>query len=257
VQKYVPTFPKKKFPITTRQLVGHLSGIRHYKTGEQEDKKPYDDVVDGLEVFAEDPLLFEPGTTWRYSSFAWNLVSAVVQGAAREPFLDYMQKAVFDPLGLKDTCADERERIIANRTRFYGWDVKRGEAANSREIDVSYKWAGGGFLSTVEDLVKYGSAYLPGSDLLEAETLEEVFTRQKLIDGTEIQNGIGWFVSQEDGGEQIYHHGGNIRGGHSILVIRPESRVVVAMASNTSYRARFGKDEAVRVGSFFVDGSQN
>jgi CubicO group peptidase (beta-lactamase class C family) len=37
IQKYCPAFPRKEWPITTRELLGHLGGIRHYKSGSQDD----------------------------------------------------------------------------------------------------------------------------------------------------------------------------------------------------------------------------
>ncbi len=190
MQTYVPSFRENEYPITTRQLTGHLAGIRHYKFNDRGDKMHFDNVVASLNIFKDDALLHPPGTKWSYSSYAWNLVAAVVQGAAGQPFLEYMQEQVFDPLGLDDTCADQRRRIIPNRTGFY---ARRNddELVNAPEIDVSYKWAGGGFLSSVEDLALYGSRYLPGTDFLKPETLELLFTKQTTNDGTPMRNGIG------------------------------------------------------------------
>ena len=106
VQRYVPSFPEKAHPVTTRQLGGHLAGIRHYQGDENLIRDPYPTVLDGLAIFADDPLLHEPGTAFAYTSHGFNLISAVVAGAAGRPFLDYMREAVFRPLGMRDTVAD-------------------------------------------------------------------------------------------------------------------------------------------------------
>ncbi len=90
VQKYVPTFPKKKAPISTRQLAGHLAGIRHYKGDEFLNDKHFANVLAGLDFFKNDPLLFEPGEKFSYSSYAWNLISAIVEKSANQNFLSYM-----------------------------------------------------------------------------------------------------------------------------------------------------------------------
>jgi len=63
VERYVPNLPED-LPITSRQLAGHLSGIRHYKNNKAEiyANKHYASVTEGLAVFENDPLLFQPGT---------------------------------------------------------------------------------------------------------------------------------------------------------------------------------------------------
>jgi len=81
VQRYVPGFPVKRYPITVRQVAGHLAGIRHYLPGEFENRKHYATVSEGLSIFAGDSLLFEPGTRFEYSSYGYNLLSAVIEGA--------------------------------------------------------------------------------------------------------------------------------------------------------------------------------
>ena len=62
--------------------------------------------VEALQYFAENSLLFEPGTQYRYSSYGWILVSAAVEAAADQPFLTFMRERIFDPLGMRDTIPD-------------------------------------------------------------------------------------------------------------------------------------------------------
>src|SRR6266404_4420741 len=94
VQKYVPSFPDKGAPITTRMLAGHLGGIRHYKDDENLSAKHYNNVLEGLKIFEDDPLVAPPGTKFSYSSYGFNLLSAVVQGASGQDFLSYMHEHV-------------------------------------------------------------------------------------------------------------------------------------------------------------------
>src|SRR5215467_11799054 len=101
VQKYVPSFPDKGAKITPRMLAGHLAGIRHY-----------DSVLEGLKIFADDPLLSPPGKEFHYSSYGFNLLSAVMEAAAGQEFLSYMRSRVFLPLGLRHTVADQTAEII-------------------------------------------------------------------------------------------------------------------------------------------------
>ena len=98
VQRYVPSFPDKAAPITTRLVGGHLAGIRHYQGAEFTLNRRFATVAEGLSVFANDSLLFPPGTRFSYSSYGFNLLSAVVEGASHEEFLAYMSRHVFGPL---------------------------------------------------------------------------------------------------------------------------------------------------------------
>lgn len=232
VQKYVPSFPDKGAVITVRMVAGHLAGIRHYKEGEFENQKHYANVLEGLKIFQDDPLVAPPGTKYSYSSYGYNLVSAVIESASGENFLAYMQGHVFTPLGLPHTAADQNTQIIEQRSRFYELP-KDGTVENAPYVDNSYKWAGGGFLSTAEDLVRFGSALLqPG--FLKAETLKTMFTSQKTKSGEETGYGIGWGVQKTPTGKLIYEHSGGSVGGTSQLIIYPETHVVVALVNNLS-----------------------
>src|SRR5439155_277861 len=119
VQRYVPSFPDKGVPITTRQLAGHLAGIRHYRGDEFLLNRRFTSVLEGLTIFQGDSLLFPPGTKFSYSTYGWNLISAVVEAAAGQDFLSYMGRNVFRPLGMTHTAADRVDSLIPNRTRFY------------------------------------------------------------------------------------------------------------------------------------------
>jgi serine beta-lactamase-like protein LACTB, mitochondrial len=232
VQRYVPSFPDKGYPITTRQLAGHLAGIRHYRDQEFFLNRHYTTVRDGLTIFQDDSLLFPPGTRFSYSSYAWNLISAVVEGAAGEDFLRYISAHVFRPLALTHTAPDRVDSVIPGRTQYYDRD-STGRYHIAPAVDNSYKWAGGGFVSTAEDLVKFGSALLqPG--FLKPETLELLFTSQRTTSGQETGYGIGWFLQTDSLGHRWAFHGGGAVGGTAVFGVDRDSRVVVAILTNLS-----------------------
>ncbi len=230
VQKYVPSFPDKGAKITSRLLAGHLAGIRHYKDDEFLSAKHYDTVVDGLKIFERDPLVAPPGTKFNYSSYGFNVLSAIIESASGVRFLEYMQTRVFQPLGLVNTAPDENRLIVDQRSRFYA-KPKDGPFENAPYVDNSYKWAGGGFLSTVEDIVRFGSALLqPG--FLKADSLKLLFTSQKTNTGEETGYGMGWSIHKSKSGQRVYEHSGGSVGGRCQLIIYPDSRVVVALLTN-------------------------
>lgn len=230
VQRYVPTFPDKGAPITTRLLGGHLAGIRHYKDNEFLLNQHYPTVTSGLAIFANDSLVAPPGTKFSYSSYGFNLIGAVVEGASGEQFLAYMSRHVFTPLRMTHTAPDKNDSLIPNRTRFYDRGDS-GRFALSATVDNSYKWAGGGFLSTAEDLVKFGTAHLsPGH--LKAATLELLFTPQHTTSGEATPYGIGWFVDTDTLGHRYVYHGGGSVGGTTAFGVDRDSRVVIALVTN-------------------------
>lgn len=248
VQTYVPSFPEKRWPVTTRLLAGHLGGIRHYQGDENFSSVRYPTVLSGLTIFQDDPLINEPGTEYSYSSYAWNLISAVVEGASGEAFLDYMDRVVFAPLGMEHTVAGHTDSIIPNRTRFYVLSDD-GDVLNAPYVDNSYKWAGGGFLSTPEDLLRFANGHL-GPGFLQAETLELLFTSQTTRDGTETGYGVGWSSSSNAHGERIVSHGGGSVGGRTMLTINRDTGVIVAIVANLS-SAPMTAELAGRIGEFF------
>jgi len=232
VQTYVPAFPIKQHPVTPRQLGGHLGGIRHYLGDEMLSMRPYRTVTDGLAMFKDDSLLYPPGTRYSYSSHGFNLLSAVVEGASGEPFLMFVRRSVLHPLGMRSTIAEHPDSVIEHRARYYV-RAANGSLLNAPYVDNSYKWAGGGFISTPEDLVRLGSALLkPG--LLNDESRALLFTSQRTMDGKATGYGIGWSIGADSVLGRTISHGGGSVGANAYLVMYPDRRIVVAMLANTN-----------------------
>lgn len=232
VQQYVPDFPRKRWPVTTRQLGAHLGGIRSYRPGEMLSAAPYASVSDGLEIFAADTLMYEPGTQYLYSSYGWNLISAVIEGATGASFLDHMRQEVFLPLGMLNTVADHPDKLIAHRVRFYTRN-EEGLLLNAPFVNNSYKWAGGGFLSTPIDVVHFGIAHLT-STFLDDAAKELLFTEQLTNTGEPTGYAFGWNVEMREDDLHYFSHSGGAIGGTSLLVIQPDTGVVVAAMINVS-----------------------
>lgn len=173
IQAYVTAFPSKKYPITIRQLAGHTSGIRHYRSDDPQYPVRFKSVADGLTIFQNDTLLFEPGTAYSYSTYAYTLISAAVEAASNMLFTTYMEKEIFSPLVMNHTVPDYPDSIVTNRVRFY--DDYGSGLVNALLVDNSYKWAGGGYLSTPTDLVTMGTELL-ALNLLSPEAVKTLLT---------------------------------------------------------------------------------
>lgn len=234
IQAYVPDFPAKKYPVTLRQLAGHIAGIRHYRGAEMLLSRRFSTVAEGLEIFRDDSLLFEPGTRFSYSSYAWNLISAAIEGTSGRDFLSFMSERVFGPLGMSRTIADHADSLIPGRARWYT-SGREGTILNAPYVDNSYKWAGGGFLSTTDDLLKFANAFLYDR-LLKPATKQMMIVPQQLNDGKRTNYGIGWYVRTDSQGRLVVSHSGGSMGGTANLLLYPDSGLVVALLVNSDRR---------------------
>ncbi|MCZ6643384.1 MAG: serine hydrolase [Gammaproteobacteria bacterium] len=233
IQDYLTSFPvKEKGKVTLRLLASHRAGIRHYLSDGSDNfiTDHYDNVLDALDIFSSDPLLFVPGERFSYSSYGYNLISAVIQEASGQEFISLMRDRVWGPLKLLDTVADHTDYIIENRASPYTRRSDR-QLRNAPFVDNSYKWAGGGFLSTPSDLVRFGFGVFHGG-IIKEETLQLLLAPPELPDGTVAdQNyGLGW-SRYGDNSPWVGHGGGSV-GGTTFFAVHPEQDVVVAVTCN-------------------------
>jgi CubicO group peptidase (beta-lactamase class C family) len=250
IEKYIPGIPDAYKKITARQLAGHLAGVRHYKlTDTQFSTRHFDSIKDSLEIFTVDPLLHEPGTKYLYSTFGFVLLSAVVESACQKDFLTCLKSEVFDPLKMMHSGPDLIREIIPQRTRYY--ERTNGRILHAPFEDPSYKWAGGGLISTASDLVRFGMAHLkPG--YLRQETLNAIFTTQRITDGSDTGVGLGWRIGSDWKGRRIFHHAGNIYGGRAVLILYPENNLAISLATNLSSQPSFVETTAQMIAESFL-----
>ena len=241
IRTYVPDFPAKQWPVTLRQLMGHLAGVRSDAGDEEPLSARCERSVDGLQRFADRPLLFEPGTRYKYSTYGWILVSAAVEAAAHEPFFTFMRTQIFEPLDMDGTTPDSATDQIADRATFYyprfAADPRYGPDL-AREGDYACFAGAGAFLSTPSDLVRFGMAIDSGR-LLQPATVTTLQTPQRLPSGEETGYGLGWDLETVSlaGGttRQVGHDGEFMIGGSASFVTFQERPIVVSVMSNISF----------------------
>jgi CubicO group peptidase (beta-lactamase class C family)/tetratricopeptide (TPR) repeat protein len=229
VQTYVPYFPKKKWPVTVGLLLGHLGGISHYKNYDVEGHiKVHKNTKEALAIFQDFDLVAEPGTKYNYSSYGFNLLGAVIEGASGQSYGDYIKKHVFDPLGMQNSRMDNPEDLISNRVS--GYRLIKGEVKNSEFVDVSSRFAGGGTRSTVVDLLKYAKGIIEGK-LLKSQTWKHAFTSMATSKGRFTGYGMGWRVRPWNGHFQVSHSGSQPET-RTYFLIFPTENFSIAVASN-------------------------
>jgi serine beta-lactamase-like protein LACTB, mitochondrial len=241
IQKYVPDYPKKQWPLTLRQVMGDMGGVTN-DDGDEESLAHCESTLEGIQRFAKTPLRFEPGTASRSSSYGWILVSAAVEAAAYEAFFKFMRGQIFEPLGMTATLPDSALETIPDRATFYfprfGGDTRYGPEL-AREGDQSCFAGAGGFLSTPSDLVRFGMA-MSGGKLLQPDTVKTLQTPQTLKSGEQTAYGLGWALETIPlAGEpaRMAGHGSksDFIGGSTYLMTFPERQIVVAVMTNTSF----------------------
>ena len=243
IHAYVPDFPKKPSPITLRQLMAETAGITT-DAGDEAWMNPCKQTLEGLQLFAKDPLLFEPGTRYSASSYGWILVSAAIEAAADEPFFAFMRRQIFEPLAMNETVPDTSATdSIPDLATFYfprfGGDTRYGPES-VREGDHSCYGGASAFLATPSDLVRFGIAMSAGGTLLRPATIRLFETPQRLTSGQDTNYGLGWQLDNVTLGGQPARMAGHAAkedfiGGSTYLMTFPDRGIVVAAMSNISF----------------------
>ena len=247
IQTYCPAFPKKEWAVTARHILGHQSGIRHYKKpGESAGTAHHFSIQDSLALFKNDPLEFEPGTKYLYSTYGYSVLGCAIEGASGMPYETYMRDRVFTPAGMTRTRLDRIWDIIPDRARGYQLltaDVfktlppaaqtfaKVGQIYNGPFHDTSMKIPGGGLVSTAEDLTRFGIAFQTGK-LVKAATVEQMWTEGKTPDGKPTAYGLGWGTTPAQEGIRRFTHSGNQIGAASVFHVLPEVGLTYAIMTN-------------------------
>ena len=250
VQKYCPVFPQKEWPITSRELLGHLGGIRHYNPDGKGDipedsARHFATMQESLQIFAGDPLVAKPGAKFNYSTYGYTLLGCVLEGAASEKYVDYVREDVFRPARMDQTQADDFFAVIPHRSRWYHMD-KAGVVRNAGVLDSSYKIPGGGLISSADDMARFEAAVL-NDKLLQRTTRDVMWISQKTADGKPTGYGMGWGLVEKFGVHILAHTGGQ-QGTSTAFAVVPERRAgVVVLANMDNVDSGSLADEILRI----------
>lgn len=229
VQTYVPYFPKKNFPVTVRQLLGHLGGISHYKDYNAEGRiKEPKTTREAIAIFENFDLVAEPGTRFSYTSYGYNLLGAVIEGASGASYGEYMRENVWKPLGMDNIRMDDPREIIPNRVR--GYELNAGKIRNSEFVDISSRFAAGGTRGSVIDLLKFGRGINEGK-ILSPSSLDLMLNSMVTKSGNFTNYSAGWDTAPTGGHFAIAHSGGQ-QETSTFLLNFPRRNLVIAVMSN-------------------------
>jgi len=229
VQTYLPNFPRKQWPLTVRQLLGHLGGVSHYRNYSAEALTVNDMTTEeALQIFQDWELLAEPGTEYNYTTYGYNVLWAIIESAAGMSFQDFMTSKVWQPLEMNNTSVDYLYQLIPDRVQ--GYRIRNGHVENSVPVSTSLKIGGGGTRATATDMVHFAKGLSAGK-VLDKATRNEMWTSMSTKAGRTTYYAMGWSV---DGlsGRYLVAHGGAQEGTRTDLAHFPGIDLTIAVASN-------------------------
>ncbi len=233
-RKYIPYFPRKRWKFTVRQILRHTAGLRSYKPGEFNSTVFYPTTRDAVDVISSDSLVYKPGTNFIYTTLGYNLLAAIIEYVSGMKFIEYLRKNIFYPAGMTSTYAEYQKEIIPNKASGYDKNKFR-KIQNAPMADLSIKFAGGGLVSTSEDILRFANALLDGK-LIKYSTLDTMLVKTKLPNGRMIESGLGFEIKRDSHGNKFFGHYGFGTGFISLLAIYPEDSSAVVDLINTDDR---------------------
>ena len=268
VRSYVPEFPDKGHKVTLRQLLSHQGGIVHYTNGpvivtqrQYKQSNPFENVLLALDTFKESPLVNVPGEKYSYTTHGYILLSAALQRAGKEKFAHQVRDRIVIPMKMETLQPDYQWVEIPNRT--IGYRKRQGKIVVSSNTDVSWKLAGGGYISNIDDLTKLGEGLLNGK-LVKPETLRLMWTPRKTSTGEQTSYGLGFRQwNYVDGklqrtltksGEsnlrdkmtlRLMGHSGSQQKTKTLLILEPSKKFGIALMSNSEQTNTYEAAEVI------------
>ena len=203
IARYFPDYPKPAADkVTITHLLTHTSGITEYtdlpRFEEMVDKPAK--IEDVVSLFKNLPLLFEPGTEWRYSNSGYHLLGIIIEKVSGETYGEYLRKHIFGPLGMSHSVFPSGFMNNSGMAKGYTFD-----SANNPVPEVivhsNLPYSAGGLYSTVGDMVKWDRGLRNGT-FLSQESISQMFEPFKN------RYGFGWFIDTLYGHQLVFHGGG-------------------------------------------------
>jgi serine beta-lactamase-like protein LACTB len=244
VSQYIK-LPDYTDSFTVRELASHIAGIPH-DTPERDEAefvntKDHKSPLDAFYVFSSHPLLFNPGTEYKYSSNGYILLSGIIEQAAAMNYVDFLQSSLWSKFGMESTELDTSFAGVKHEATYYSdYNTDGKYVLSTKTRDRSFLFGGGGFISTPTDLTNMAQATY-SDNYLSREAKQEIYTPTKLRNG-EVNSdkySLGWRVGTikfSDDDKQtwtVLHHGGvTDKASTAYLFVIPECKASIAFATN-------------------------
>ena len=248
VRTYLPELPLDYQDITIRHLLCHQSGYPHYSNGKiirlknnslGADKM---DPLYSLRRFGASPLIYKPGEKYSYSSYAYVILSAVVQRAGKQALMEQLDERILQPLKITSFELD----VPYRNQKLWSVGYKRLGPTVIRVPDSANDWkhGAGAYKTNIVDFAKWAQALMNGG-LLSDKMKAAMWTPQKTSDGKSTKVGLGVFVSNRGGVKKISHNGSHSEA-RSQMDLFPDKKLGVVVLTNCGHADTAKISTAVR-----------
>jgi CubicO group peptidase (beta-lactamase class C family) len=231
LSQFLPDYPVHGHTISVEHLLTHTSGIFNYTNipGYMQAQIKSDLSTEELvDAFKDQEMNFAPGEAWSYSNSGYVLLGAIIEQVSGLSYELFVQRNIFDVLGMDHSYYGSQTRIIPNRARGYGGGP--GNWSNAEYLSMTQPHAAGSLLSTVDDMARWDAA-LYTDKLLQPDSVKRMMTKSKLNGGEETTYGLGFGVGTLRSKTAI-SHGGGIHGFSTYATRLPDERIYVAVLTN-------------------------
>ena len=238
VSRWVEELPDRD-EVTVRQLLQHTSGFPdHYPQTYPAGPRVRPIAPDAIVAeWGRHPLLFEPGTHFRYSNLNYVVAGLIAEKAAAQPFFQFLQDRIFAPLGMTATVnVDDVGPQTANLATGY----VRYELGNLRPAPTEgqgWSFGAGQVVTTAGDLARWDEGFLAGKLLRPKEAAQAVLA-PKLADGSQSSYALGMFIATQGERTMLYHVGQGL-GFLAVNRIYPKEQAAIVVLTNDSSSAAF------------------
>lgn len=227
--KYLPEASGFDERVTLRHMMHHISGLPNVKIytdfEEKYTPKCTEKVREYMKLLAEYPSHFAPGTGAMYNNTNFFVCACIIENLTGMSYADYMQKEVFEPLGMKTAVVDRPEKVIVGRVQ--GYDLEEGQMV---PVAKNYTWmlGAGDIVGTLDDVYCLNKA-IKHQLLIKPETWKEVLTPSPLNN-----MGLGCTVTSWHDKRRITHNGGHT-GFRTLHIQLPEDDFDIIFLSNSGF----------------------
>jgi len=239
VGKYLPDYPNQQVrdEVTVHQLLTHTSGLGSYWTDEYEQVKDgITSVSDFADLFASQPLAFDPGNEMRYSNSGPVVLGLIIEAITGQNYYDYVRNKIYKPAGM--THSDHYSKTETASGKAHGYYVPRDGSStelisNQETLGNIGAPAGGGYASA-NDLLKFATALYDGT-LIDAQHREQMTTSK-----SPGSHSGGYAYLYQDGrinGKRYVGHNGGAPGINAEFAVFPDDGYTIVVLSNTDHNA--------------------
>ncbi len=230
VAKFLPRLTRAN-EVTIRQLLSHTSGYQDYWPQDYVMPEMLEPVTPQkiLDIWAQKPLDFDPGTKWQYSNTNYVIAGLIVEKASGMPLLELLKQRIFTPLAMT-SVADVNEEKLSETDAWGYLRYALGPLRPAPKEGQGWLFAAGELAMPVGDLAKWDISIMDQT-LMRPASYAELEREVVLKSGLGTNYGLGVHISEEFGHRAI-SHGGEVSGFTAHNLVFPDERVAVAALTN-------------------------